>query len=222
VDETSLSLNPEKPNLAASSLQNAMVPKAQFEALKQQLENQLRDQSTPASDETAPLQPDTEELLNQFYQDPVNFIRRVVNDSAEKYLTDLKEQAELHGALRIARQSNAEFGQFENFILQEVADIIQHDPDGVIAPWPDLLTQGYEQFKTKFQALVKQNPDWLLQHQDQSQLIVPEKTMENTGVRKTPEIPPTFTRQQIASMSPAEFLAQEAAIDRALKLNRIR
>jgi hypothetical protein len=46
--------------------------------------------------------------------------------------------------------------------------------------------------------------------------------MEAATNRSAPDLPPSFTREQIAGMSLSDFLKQEAAINAALKEGRVR
>jgi hypothetical protein len=172
--------------------------------------------------------PDTTDSndLNRFFQDPVSFIQHVVEStvhhSAEQYLTDLKEEMELKAAIHTFSKTRPEFERFRPFILQEVADLIQTDPDGHIDPWESLLNKGMERFQEKFRAQVQQG------------LFSGGQTgKEGDTTRKTPAViepvamrPPkapmkAFSRQQIARMSLQDFIQNEADIDQALREGRI-
>jgi len=160
------------------------------------------------------------EALEMLGKNPVGFVQQIVAGMTEKYLADLKEQAELRGALNAFRKAHPEAVRFEPFILQEVVALIQNDPDGVIDPWDKLLEKALKAFSTKFEATVK---DELAKGDEiRAEEKVKAPFVEGAANRVMPELPPSFTRAQIAAMSQAEFLKNEAAINEALKNNRIR
>ncbi len=197
--------------------------KKELEATRQELAalKEMIASQNPAEPEEIPLEAlSPEEALQVFSANPVAFIQGVVNTSATKHLADLKDEAELNGALRAIRREKPEFSRFEPFILHEVAELIRNDPDGVIDPWQDLLEKGFEQFKKKFRETLEKNPEAL--EQKASGIPAEAAFVEGGASRAMPQEPPSFSRQQIAGMSAAEFLANEKAINEALKLNRIR
>ncbi|MGE0200343.1 MAG: hypothetical protein AB7P76_05175 [Candidatus Melainabacteria bacterium] len=159
-----------------------------------------------------------EEALRLFQRDPVGFIHSIVEMSAERHLSDLKEKAELNGALNVFRKAHPEVAAFEPFILQEVADLIRNDDDGVIAPWHTLLEDGLARFQEKFQTFIRENPDFRSAGQAATGEV---PYMEGASARQASEPEARFTRAQIAGMSLKEFLKNEAAINEALKNNRI-
>lgn len=168
---------------------------------------------TPQGTELNDLPP--EQALKLFVHNPVAFIREIVNQAAQLHLSDLREEAELRGAITAFRRNNPEFDRFEPFIMQEVVSLIQNDPDGVIDPWDTLLKKGLQLFQQKFRETVQGKP------------ITPEAEspipyIENAANRQAPTEPASFTREQIARMSMPEFLKHEAAINEALKEKRIR
>ncbi len=172
-------------------------------------------------------QPENEELkaeamLEALFTDPVGFVQSIVDSSAQTHLADLKDEAELNGALRAARRAHPEFARFESFILQEVVELLKTDSDGIIDPWQDLLEKGFNKFQEKFKETVKNNPE-LLENAVGSQPIDSSNAfIEGSSARVGADPLPSFTREQIAKMSSDEFLANEEAIEKALKLKRIR
>lgn len=153
--------------------------------------------------------------------DPVTFINALIEHAASRHLSDLKEEAELRGALNVFRRAHPEAAQFEPLIMQEVADIIQNDDDGVIDPWDKLLEKGIKRFEEKFRQRVQADPTLKAAARkmaDASQAA----HVEGSHTRKAPKTPPSFTRDQIGRMSMDEFIAQEEAINEALRNRRIR
>jgi hypothetical protein len=166
-----------------------------------------------------PSPPSVEQHLAHFCQDPESYIRQIVTQEAEKHLINLKETAELQGALNMMRKAQPDFSRFEPFILREVARNLQEDDDGKIAPWPDLLEQGLKHFKEKFSTLIK---DKTYSSQPLQENPMTERAhMEGAQQRKTLPASPNFTAQQIEHMSLEEFLNHEADINQALKDGRI-
>ena len=158
-----------------------------------------------------------ETILNDFLSDPIGFIQDVVNQSAEQHLANLKDEAELKGAMRVIRRDEPDFERFQPFILQEVAKLIENDPDGVLDPWDDLLRKGLKNFKEKFKKTLAENPELLLKQQQEAQ----KPLMEGATPRKPRPRLPSFTREEIAQMSVQEFIQNEQAIEQALRMKRI-
>jgi hypothetical protein len=163
-----------------------------------------------------------------FTRNPVEAIVMIAADVATEIveqrlstqLSTLKDEAELRGSLAAFRKANPEVGEFEPFILQELAELIKHEPKAAEANWQELLEQGLSQFKEKFRATVSEH------HPKQAESALSSSSkqpyMEGGKPRKLPEGLPQFTRQQIAKMSPDEFATNEAAIELAMKHGRIR
>ncbi len=188
---------------------------------QQQQPNQPAPQETSGTNNEAG--GSAEAMVEALLMDPVGFVQRIVESSAQNHLANLKDEAELNGAIRSARKAHPEFERFESFILQEVAELIKTDEDGVIEPWHDLLEKGFNQFQSKFQEMVKQRPELLKAGANDSTAGKNAKAFVEGGTTRTsPEPLPSFTREQIANMSINEFLANEQAIEKALKLKRIR
>lgn len=160
-----------------------------------------------------------EDALSHFHGNPVAFVRKVVDVAALDHLQRLKEESELRGALTSFRNAHPDSLRFEPFILQEVAELIQNDASVSSASWSTLLEKGLARFREKFKAALKDNPDLTGQEQPNDGSI---GQMENAGNRKLPKATPAYTRKQIGNMSLPEFIAQEEAINEALKNNRIR
>ncbi len=171
---------------------------------------------TPPSIESLP----PNQALELFVSDPFSFVQQIVEDAAKTHLADLKEEAELKSALNSFRKKSPEFARFEPFILQEVVTLLREDPDGGIDQWETLLEKGLAIFSQKFQDTLKEK---LNASDSEKSTISPDKNpyMETATKRQTPTEPPRFSRQQIAQMSLPEFLKNEAAINDALKNNRV-
>ncbi|WP_373531902.1 hypothetical protein [Vampirovibrio sp.] len=163
------------------------------------------------------------QALELLIADPFAFVRQIVADAAQTHLADLKEEAELKSALNAFRKKSPEFKRFEPFILQEVVTLLREDPEGGTASWEELIEQGMALFQQKFQATLQAQQDEALEAGEtgkQSRLQAPH--IEAAGKRAMPTMPSSFTRQQIAGMSMGEFLKNEAAINEAMKNNRVR
>jgi len=180
---------------------------------------------------TVPKEPTPEEQFSAFVTNPIQFVtaiaQSVVNSNADHFLLDLREEAEFKGALRAFRAAHPDAVPFETLIFDEVAKTIKSDDDGVLAPWSELLEQGLQRFQLVFQETLKNTPE-LLKANNKIPSELPsteEKTavavMEGSGARKMPKALPSFTRAQIAKMSPAQFAENEAAIEEAMRLGRI-
>ncbi len=183
------------------------------------------DSTTSASLATPLTQPDQalslqdlppEKALELLVKNPVNFVQSIVNSAAQVHLADLREEAELRGALNLFRKTHPEFSRFEPFIMQEVVSLLQNDPDGAIDPWDTLLEKGLQQFREKFVQTVQES--------QATNSGAPEDPpyMESGANRVVPEMPQHFTREQISKMSMQDFLKNESAINAALKERRIR
>jgi hypothetical protein len=220
----------------ASDLRRAVVPLAEYMALEKQLKQlqdqlQLLEQAKKATDEDgdADLSEQggagsdamtAEQAMESLKADPVGFIRQVVDAAAEQHLTTLRDEAELQGVIRMMRMKHPEFLQFQPFILQETAELIKNDKDGVIDPWPVLLEKGMAAFREKFLAMAREYPERFLMG-DETDMAALRGTEGAANRERTPE-PPKFNREQIQRMSLEEFMANEAAINEALRQNRIR
>jgi len=174
----------------------------------------------PQQTEVNPAVLSTQQALELLMQNPVSFIQQLINRSAESYLADLKEEAELRGALHAFRKANPDIGQFEPFILQEVARLIQTDPDGIIDPWHILLEKAKTGFSKNFQDMLESEA--MKKRLQPTENTTEPPFMEGAANRVLTEMPPSFTREQIANMSLADFLKHETAINDALANKRIR
>lgn len=164
------------------------------------------------------------QALELLAKDPVAFVKAIVDSAARMHLADLKEEAELRGVLDVFRNTHPEFQRFEPFILQEVATLLQNDPQSGAATWSQLLEKAMANFSTKFEARLKEsvqsNPDEPAKT-DASERQNPPY-MESATNRSPAKQPPSFTRDQIARMSLADFVKNEGAINDAIQNNRIR
>lgn len=204
-----MSINPDEPRMPmpASEASAAQADGAAENAAPQA--NEISLSTLPAA-----------RALDLMIKDPVGFVQQIVASTTEKHLADLKEQAELRGALNAFRKAHPEAARFEPFILQEVISLIQNDPDGVIDPWDKLLAKGLENFRQKFTATV--NEEFAKGETAGTENMPQAPFVEGAANRIMPEAPPSFTRAQIAAMSRSDFLKNEAAINEALKNNRIK
>src|SRR5437868_11223528 len=75
-----------------------------------------------------PAQLSPQQAMSVFTSDPVGFIQQLIEQAASKHLWNMKEQAELTGALNVMRNANPEFKMFEPAIMQEVPIILNADP----------------------------------------------------------------------------------------------
>ena len=173
-----------------------------------------------SSDQVNALSP--EAALQKLQENPVLFIEEMIEKSAGQHLDLMREQLELQSALHFAKRYLPDFQRFEPFILQELAQMIQDDEDGVLEPWPDLLEQAMERFRERFLKLIKEDPDRV------NTLLSPESEgiepvhKERAHNRKVNKAKPSYTRKQIESMSLEDFLTHEATINQALKDQRIK
>lgn len=163
-----------------------------------------------------PDNPMNDSAVQALLQDPIGFVQQIVETEAQKHLYSLKEEAELNGAISSFRKAHPEFDKFRDMILPEVARLIQSDEDGHIAPWTSLLEKALENVKTALAETVKQEVKTMQQNAPQPPFV------EGKSNRVQPELPPSFTQEQIRNMSMAEFLKNEAAIDDALRNGRIK
>lgn len=171
----------------------------------------------------------SEEAQELLMQNPVGFVSMIVEERGSKHLGDLKEQAELEGALRQFKRAHPQASQFQNFIMEEVAELIKNDPDGVIDPWGVLLEKALKVFEEKFRDTIKNNPELLkgnknaMANEEQTPATKQSTAfVEGAVSRKLPEEPANFTREQIGKMSLKEFLKNEDAINEALRSGRIK
>jgi hypothetical protein len=162
------------------------------------------------------------ESLKQFQTDPVGFIQAVVEKTGAQHLDLIREQMEMQSAIHFARRYQKDFEKFEPFILQEVAQMIQSDADGILDPWPDLIEQATQRFRTRFVDMLKNNPEEMKQLLKLEGDPTPTVYKEKAGKQRSPEVKPSYTRQQIASMSLSDFMSQEASINQALQEKRIK
>lgn len=160
---------------------------------------------------------EVESLLNDFYTDPIGFIEMVVDASAEKHLVDLRDEVELRAALNTFWKKHADAKQFEPYVMQALAHVIQTDEDGVLGEWDELMEKALLLFQSQFGELVKNHPE-LKPLKPNASLAA----MEKGQPRNMPTAKPRFTRQQIAKMTPEEFAKNESAIEEAMRMGRIK
>jgi hypothetical protein len=167
-----------------------------------------------------------EEALALFSKDPIGFINEVVSGLIDYHSGSLTEQMALQNALLIAQKTIPEFKQFEPYILKELADLITNDEDGVLDPWPVMIDRAVTAFKKRFSQMVEQDPgltaQWLNQENSIENRSAKPTGIEPNGARTQPAVQPQFTRKAISQMSMEEFLANESAINQALKERRVK
>lgn len=160
------------------------------------------------------------QALELFISDPFAFVQQIVSDAAQTHLADLKEEAELKSALNAYRKKSPEFQRFEPFILQEVVTLLRDDPDGATASWEQLIEKAMQLFRQKFEATLQAKMD---DPSEQTGASVAQPPHMESRTNRLPQVePPSYTRKQIAKMSLAEFLKNEATINDAIQNNRIR
>lgn len=197
----------------------------QVEGLKTKLGKQKYTESEETSEEKSLDTLSIEEAQSMLMENPVEFVSMIMEEQGKKHLGDLKEQAELEGALRQFKRAHPEASQFQSFIMEEVAELIKNDPDGVIDPWGELLEKGLQVFEEKFRETIKNNPELLKSKTDEAkgkESITKTAFVEGAVSRKPSEEATQFSREQIGKMSLKEFLKNEDLINEALQNGRIR
>jgi hypothetical protein len=174
---------------------------------------------------------ETLEMARKSLQDnPVAFIQTIISQMAQGHLDTMREQIELQSAIQFARRYTPDFLRFEPFILQEVAQLISQDEDGVLDPWPDLLERGKEKFKERLKILAAQDPAQakalLSQVNNEPSTTSNEAAakllyQEKAGNRLPTPLDSQFSRKAIEKMSLSEFLNQEEAINKAVRNKKI-
>ena len=149
-----------------------------------------------------------------FQKDPVAFVRNEVDQAIKAHLLLANEGGQAQVALQSFLQQHPDAQPVMNYILDEVAQLIDNDSDGVLAPWTDLFNQALANFVTKFQGNVKvpSKPPKEPMNPVVEQGKLPLKSVS----------PRSFTRDEIGRMSPQEYLANEASIRLAFKEGRIK
>ncbi len=175
--------------------------------------------STPEPTPPAPpkaLTPTPKEDLIAFQKDPVAFVRNEVDQAIKAHLLVANEGGQVQVAMQAFIQEHPDAQPVMNYILDEVARLIDSDDDGVLAPWTDLFNQALENFVTKFQGNLKVP----------AKSPTPKEPMNpvlEQGKLPTKSVSPrSFTRDEIGRMSPQEYLANEASIRLAFKEGRIK
>ncbi|MBK8191067.1 MAG: hypothetical protein IPK79_11535 [Vampirovibrionales bacterium] len=209
--DESLSTEPATPCAGCNALRQ------ELDALKALGQSAFED---PRQQPSTPENLTPAEALEALQENPVLFIQTLIENAASNHLADLRDEAEFNGALRAMGRQHAEFARFAPYVIQETLAIMNADNDGVIAPWHELLEQGYRAFQKKFQETIRETP--ALASDTASANSAPAAFVEGRSNREAPTEPPSFTRNEIARMSLADFLKNESAIEDALKHRRIR
>ncbi len=193
-------------------------------------ENNVNELPVTDAEEDQPELQDTSNLtslspqgaLLALQSNPVQFVQAVIDEEAGKHLVRLKEEAELQGALRAFRKKYPELQAFEGLILEQVATVINEDEDGILEPWDVLFEKGRERFELNFQGMLINSTTQSREDVEPRLNDIEPPHLEGASAREPKEGLPSFSRQQIANMSLAEFKKNESKINQALKMKRIR
>lgn len=160
--------------------------------------------------------PTAKDDLIAFQKDPVAFVRNEVDQAIKAHLLLANEGGQAQVAMQTFMQQHPDAEPVMNYILEEVARLIEEDDDGVLAPWTDLFNQALANFVTKFQGNLKGASTPLPPKEPMNPVVehgkLPVKSVS----------PRSFTRDEIGRMSPQEYLANEASIRLAFKEGRIK
>lgn len=163
--------------------------------------------------------PTTEDVFKRMVEDPEGYLSELMGRVLQHEVQLMREEMELQSALRFARQKHPEFKSFENYILQELMSLLDSDPAVEKLSWEDMIDKAFNRLQEKFKTAVQKNPE---QFTVDSVDEVKKAFMEGGTSRKPLPKPASFNRKEIANMSLEDFIRQEAAIDEALRSNRIR
>jgi hypothetical protein len=175
------------------------------------------DLSTPTSTpkpETP--KPSPKDDLIAFQKDPVAFVRNEIDQAIKAHLLVANEGGQAQVAMQAFIQQHPDAQPVMNYILDEVARLIDSDDDGVLAPWTDLFNQALENVVTKFHGNLKSSTPTKAPKEPMNPVL-------EQGKLPTKSVSPrSFTRDEIGRMSPQEYLANEASIRLAFKEGRIK
>ena len=162
-----------------------------------------------------------------FQKDPVAFMLDLINAYFTLHVAAMQQGSEFQAAMHALQQHDPAFVYYQKAILQEARAIVDQqgvptDPegDGLTDNWITLLLKAKANVEAKLQeggsSDIKPNG---------GQTPPPSTgglALEGSKNTKPKEAKPSFTRQQIAQMSPADYLKNEVAIKQALKEGRIK
>jgi hypothetical protein len=161
-----------------------------------------------------------------FQQNPVAFMMDLMNAYFTLHVSAMQQGSEFQAAIHALQQHDPAFVHYLQPILQEVRSIVDKqgnptDPegDGLTDNWITLLLKAKANVEAKLQQGGGNNPTLSTETDSPKAKGVVLEGSKNTSPK---EVKPSFTRQQIAQMSPAEYLKHEVAIKQALKEGRIK
>lgn len=215
---------PPMDSVPEKASQPGMVPYERFAEVNKQLKDmraQLAELKlvSPEASEPAGEAVSQEDIFKRMLEDPETYLVELMSKVAQRELQLMREEIELKSALRQARQKHPEFKDFESYVLQEIVSLLDEDAELDKLPWDDVLDKGFERLQQKFKSAVHKNPE---QFTVDSKQEVKKAYMEGQASRKPQPMLPSFSRDDIGKMSLQEFTKNEAAINEALKNNRIR
>jgi len=165
------------------------------------------------------------DAFSLFQQNPVAFMMDLMNAYFTLHVSAMQQGSEFQAAIHALQQHDPAFVHYLQPIIQEVRSIVDKqgnptDPegDGLTDNWITLLLKAKANVEAKLQQGGK----------DPTPTPQPDSTkvtgvvLEGSKNTRPKEVKPSFTRQQIAQMSPADYLKHEVAIKQALKEGRIK
>ena len=165
------------------------------------------------------------DAFSLFQQNPVAFMMDLMNAYFTLHVSALQQGGEFQAAMHALQQHDPAFVYYQQPILQEARAIVDQqgnptDPegDGLVDNWITLLLKAKANVEAKLQQGGKEN-NLSMQSEPAKATGIALEVSKNTLPK---EVKPSFTRQQIAKMTPAEYLKHEVAIKQALKEGRIK
>ena len=160
-----------------------------------------------------------------FQQNPVAFMMDLMNAYFTLHVSAMQQGSEFQAAIHALQQHDPAFVHYLQPIIQELRAIVDKqgnptDPegDGLTDNWITLLLKAKANVEAKLQQGGKDPTATPPTDSPKAKGVVLEGS-KNTSPK---EVKPSFTRQQIAQMSNAEYLKHEVAIKQALKEGRIK
>ncbi len=198
----------------------AMIPYERFAEVNRQLK-EAKAQLASLSQEM-PMASENNDALEAIFQrmmtDPEGYLSELIGQVMQHELMLIREEAALKSALNYAQKRYPEFKSFEKYIMKELSDLLQNNPETDSLSWDELLDKGVEQMQARLQEAMKQGGD----PSGDSPAESAKAYFEGQASRQPQPAAATFTRDQIAKMSLSDFMANESAINDALRNNRIR
>lgn len=166
------------------------------------------------------------DAFSLFQQNPVAFMMDLMNAYFTLHVSAMQQGGEFQAAIHALQQHDPAFVHYLQPIIQELRAIVDKqgnptDPegDGLTDNWITLLLKAKANVEAKLQQGGGNNPTLSTQTDSSKAKGVVLEGSKNTSPK---EVKPSFTRQQIAQMSPADYLKHEVAIKQALKEGRIK